>query len=79
MGVSRANCALKETVKSGITDLAHKCNLDKVILFGSRARGANRERNDIDLAIQGGDKYHLKSMQEKRTIISNDTPIPFSL
>ena len=29
--------------------------LDRVILFGSRARGDNRERSDIDLAIQGGD------------------------
>lgn len=46
---------LADTVKYGIISLARQCNLDKVILFGSRARGDNRERSDIDLAIQGGD------------------------
>lgn len=46
---------LADTVKYGIISLARQCNLDRVILFGSRARGDNRERSDIDLAIQGGD------------------------
>ena len=32
-----------------------KCLLDRVILFGSRARGDHRERSDIDLAVSGGD------------------------
>lgn len=45
---------LADTVKYGIISLARQCNLDRVILFGSRARGNNRERSDIDLAIQGG-------------------------
>ena len=47
--------SLSETLKVEITDLALQCQLDKVILFGSRARGDNHERSDIDLAIQGGD------------------------
>lgn len=47
--------SLSETLKVEIIDLALQCKLDKVILFGSRARGDNRERSDIDLAIQGGD------------------------
>ncbi|QQR31503.1 nucleotidyltransferase domain-containing protein [Acutalibacter muris] len=47
--------SLSETIKTEIIDLARRCNLDKVILFGSRARGDNLERSDIDLAIQGGD------------------------
>lgn len=46
--------SLSETLKVEITDLALQCQLDKVILFGSRSRGDNRERSDIDLAIQGG-------------------------
>lgn len=46
--------SLSETIKTEIIDLARRCNLDKVILFGSRARGDNLERSDIDLAIQGG-------------------------
>ncbi|MCI9258425.1 nucleotidyltransferase domain-containing protein [Acutalibacter sp.] len=47
--------SLSETLKVEIIDLARQCNLDRVILFGSRSRGDNRERSDIDLAIQGGD------------------------
>ena len=46
---------LPQNIINSISDLACRCNLDKVILFGSRARGDNRERSDIDLAIQGGD------------------------
>ena len=44
---------LREEIKQQIIDLAKKYNLNKVILFGSRARGDNRERSDIDLAISG--------------------------
>ena len=46
---------LDERVESEIIELAKKYNIEKVILFGSRARGDNRERSDIDLAVSGGD------------------------
>lgn len=32
-----------------------KHSVEKVILFGSRARGTNTERSDIDIAVYGGD------------------------
>lgn len=44
---------LPKNVKKEIVDLARKYDLQQVILFGSRARGDNRERSDIDLAIRG--------------------------
>ena len=44
---------LREDIRRHIVDLAKRCNLEKVILFGSRARGDNRERSDIDLALVG--------------------------
>lgn len=44
---------LREDIRQHIMTLAAKFNLEKVILFGSRARGDNRERSDIDLAIAG--------------------------
>lgn len=37
-----------------IKAFAVKYDIQKVILFGSRARGDYRERSDIDLAIKGG-------------------------
>lgn len=45
---------LPRRVEEGILALAKRHNIQKVILFGSRARGDNWERSDIDLAISGG-------------------------
>lgn len=38
-----------------ILAFARKHNIQKVTLFGSRARGTHMERSDIDLAVSGGD------------------------
>ncbi len=44
---------LPERTEREIIALAIKNNLEKVILFGSRARGDNTEKSDIDLAVKG--------------------------
>lgn len=49
------NVNLTKSIISDIEKLAIECNTEKVVLFGSRARGDNKERSDIDLAISGGD------------------------
>lgn len=38
-----------------ISSFARKHSVTKVVLFGSRARGTNTERSDIDIAVYGGD------------------------
>ena len=38
-----------------ICDLAEKYHIQKVILFGSRARGDFKRTSDIDLAVEGGE------------------------
>ena len=43
-------------IHEAIIALAQKYDVKKVILFGSRARGDNWERSDIDLAISGGNR-----------------------
>lgn len=50
---------LPQKIQKSIQNLAQEHGIHKVILFGSRARGDNRERSDIDLAIQGGDTLHF--------------------
>lgn len=45
---------LKCEVLSSIIDIGAKCGVDKITLYGSRARGDYRETSDIDLAIYGG-------------------------
>lgn len=46
---------LPERVLKDITALAKKHGVQKIILFGSRARGTNTERSDVDIAVSGGD------------------------
>ncbi len=46
---------LPQRVLRDILRFAEKYHIQRVILFGSRARGTNTERSDIDIAICGGD------------------------
>ena len=46
---------IQDIVIEEIVELAKTYDLQKVILFGSRARGDYKLRSDIDLAVSGGD------------------------
>lgn len=47
-----------------IVQFAKKCDLSRVVLFGSRARGTNRERSDVDLAVTGKNVADFQFMLE---------------
>lgn len=47
-----------------IVQFAKKCELSRVVLFGSRARGTNRERSDVDLAVTGKNVADFQFMLE---------------
>ena len=40
---------------SQLAALARQYGARRLVLFGSRARGTNTERSDIDIAVYGGD------------------------
>lgn len=46
---------IRQDVLKEICDLAEKYQIQKVILFGSRARGDFKRTSDIDLAVEGGE------------------------
>ena len=46
---------IPERVMRDITFFSRKNGVQRVILFGSRARGTCTERSDIDIAVSGGD------------------------
>ena len=48
------NTGIKEQVQTEICRFAEKHELDRVVLFGSRARGDYHRASDIDLAAWGG-------------------------
>lgn len=66
--------ALKPDVIRGIAQLARRNGVRRVILFGSRARGDNRERSDIDLAATGGNVglFSLDVEEEVPTLLLFD-------
>ena len=46
---------LPDRILREIVSFAKEHSITKIILFGSRARGTNTERSDIDIAVYGGD------------------------
>lgn len=64
---------IKESLIEEIRDLARRYNIDKVILFGSRARGDFRRTSDIDLAVSGGDTVLFSlDIEETGTLLEYD-------
>ncbi len=65
---------LDSHIREEIVALAQKYQIEKVILFGSRARGDNKERSDIDLAVSGGNivEFRLDIDDEVRTLLMFD-------
>ena len=68
------NTGIKDSVIYEIIELAKKYNLDKVILFGSRARGDFQRASDIDLAVSGGDiaMFAIDVEEETSTLLQFD-------
>ena len=65
---------IKQRVIQEIIELAKKNHVDKVILFGSRARGDFKRTSDIDLAVYGGnfDRFALDVNEETSTLLQFD-------
>lgn len=68
------NTGIKEEVLQEIEEFARKYGLDRVVLFGSRARGDYRRTSDIDLAVSGGDfcRFALDVDEETSTLLKYD-------
>ena len=65
---------IKCKVLQEIIQLAKKNCIEKVILFGSRARGDFRRTSDIDIAVTGGDfaRFALDVDEETSTLLEYD-------
>lgn len=65
---------IKSVVLEEICQLAKQNNLEKVILFGSRARGLYKKTSDIDLAVLGGNvaRFALDAEEETSTLLKYD-------
>ena len=69
-----SDTGIREAVLTEIRDLAEKYGLERVVLFGSRARGDYKKTSDIDLAVTGGNitLFSLDVEEETSTLLSFD-------
>ena len=65
---------IQEQVINEIIALAKKHSIEKVILFGSRARGDYHRASDIDLAVSGGNivEFTLDLEEFTSTLLTYD-------
>lgn len=65
---------IRPEVIEEIRNLAQKYDIEKVILFGSRARGDFRRTSDIDIVVTGGDfaRFALDVDEETSTLLEYD-------
>lgn len=65
---------IRDIVLDEIKAFAKKYDIDKVILFGSRARGDYHRTSDIDLATMGGNhtRFSLDVDEETSTLLKFD-------
>lgn len=65
---------IKKQVLDEICTFAKKYYVQKVILFGSRARGDYKRTSDIDLAVTGGEieRFILDVNEETTTLLEYD-------
>ena len=68
------NSGIRQEVLQEICALAKQYHVEKVILFGSRARGDFYRTSDIDLAVVGGDiaRFALDVEEETTTLLKYD-------
>ena len=69
-----AETGIREQVIMETCEIAKRCQVDKVLLFGSRARGDFKRTSDIDLAVAGGDflRFALDVEEETSTLLEFD-------
>ncbi len=65
---------IRPQVLREIRELAQKHHINRVLLFGSRARGDFKRTSDIDLAAEGGDfdRFALDVEEETSTLLKYD-------
>ena len=72
--MTERDTGIRQCVIDEIRSLAGQYHVQRVILFGSRARGDYHTKSDIDLAVSGGDyvRFALDVDEETSTLLEFD-------
>ena len=65
---------LPDRIVRELCSFAQKYSITKIVLFGSRARGTNTERSDIDIAVYGGnfDDFYWDVKEKTHSLLMFD-------
>ena len=65
---------LPQIVQNDICRIAKENGIEKIILFGSRAKGTHTERSDIDIAVYGDkfDDFYFDINEKVHSLLSFD-------
>ena len=65
---------LPDRVLRELSSFARQYSVMKIVLFGSRARGTNTERSDIDIAVYGGefDQFYWEVKENIHSLLMFD-------
>ena len=65
---------LPDRVLRELSSFARKYSVMKIVLFGSRARGTNTARSDIDIAVYGGefDQFYWEVKENIHSLLMFD-------
>ena len=65
---------IPERVLQEILQFARDAGVERLVLFGSRARGTHSERSDIDLAVYGRDfdAFYFRVQEETESLLEFD-------
>ena len=72
-----ANINIPEHIFNSIREIGKTNNISQIILFGSRARGTNSQRSDIDLAFSAASTAQYFAVAD--ALESIDTLLHFDL
>lgn len=65
---------IPDRVMRNIVTFSKEYNIQKVVLFGSRARGTHTDRSDVDIAVSGGDfdSFYWAVKEKVHSLLSFD-------
>ena len=72
--IAKADLGIEQVLLDEIIELARQYQVEKLILFGSRARGDYKKKSDIDLAFYGGEasRFILAVDEDTHTLLEFD-------
>ncbi|NLJ40825.1 MAG: nucleotidyltransferase domain-containing protein [Clostridiales bacterium] len=71
------NYGLKEAdIEYIIHKISERNEIDKAVIFGSRAKGINRPGSDIDIVIYG-DNVSFDTISSLHSILEEQGPLPY--